>query len=134
MEWTIAYLAQEQIVEVVTTGTISHDDMRKMIAAAVDAGIAHGSPLALVDHRQSDMALSVVDIYRLASFQIDTRVAYRSRVAIIVRDSLARSDEAQFFDDRSFNSGMARKLFADRDAAIRWLLEPTVTTGRSPLQ
>jgi hypothetical protein len=126
-KWTIGYLPRERVVEIVVSGLIDRDDWEEIIVVAADAGIRHNSRLGLVDHRRSEVALTVLDIDRLAAFQVGTGVAHGNRVAILVPESQMRTNEAQFFDDRSFNAGMARALFSDRAAAVDWLVEPTAT-------
>lgn len=74
----------------------------------------------LVDTREAESLLSIIDLYELGETLASAPLLYRSRICVLAppRDI----DKAGFFETVAVNRGVQIKVFTDFEQAITWLV------------
>jgi hypothetical protein len=120
MDWTLRFLPEHRVLEVVTSGELTIPDLVSMIAAASAEAVRRTTSRVLVDHRNVVMHLATMDIYDIPGHERAAGAAPDLRVAFVVPSS-GGGDDFAFYENRSHNVGNIRRVFAERDPALAWL-------------
>jgi len=121
MKWEIKHKVQDGILEVKTSGPITWDDNRLMAKEALAAAKQHETKKVLVDHRQIESRLSVLQIDDMPKLLKETGVGPEYKVAILFNPVAPQSGDFKFFENVSIISSLQFKIFTDHAEAIKWL-------------
>lgn len=119
MDWTLRFLPEHRVLEVVTSGELTIPDLVSMIAAASAEAVRRTTSRVLVDHRNVVMHLATMDIYDIPGHERAAGATPDLRVAFIVPSG--DGGDFAFYENRSHNVGNIRRVFAERDPALAWL-------------
>jgi hypothetical protein len=121
MATKIKIISAREFLEVTPDGIIDITTSRQLL---VDIAKAEQGPIdheLLVDFRDTQSHLSVLDIYQLASELYRYGNAFRRKIALLVTSGV-NFEQAQFFETCSKNIGFSINAFTDYEEAIRWIL------------
>ena len=121
MDWQISFLEEEQIVVLETAGRLDPTQSLAMAREGLAAGQQRGWRRGLIDHsRITFMEESTLAMYQRPGELHRLGMLPYFRVAEVVPAALAGAFE--FLETVSANRGFQIRVFADRAAALRWLL------------
>ncbi len=121
MATKIKIVTARDFLEVTTDGIINITTSRQLL---VDIAKAEHYPVdyeLLVDFRDTQNQLSIVDVYQLATELYQHGDTFRRKVALLVLPGI-NFDLASFFETCSHNRGFSVNAFMDYEKAIRWIL------------
>lgn len=121
MATKIKVITARDFLEVTTDGIINLATSRQLF---IDIAKADSLPVdyeLLVDFRDTQSKLSVMDVYQLAGELIQHGSTFRRKVALLVLPGI-NFDHASFFETCSRNQGFFVNAFTDYEKAMRWIL------------
>ncbi len=121
MDWEIEYLKEDGIISVKTSGPVNWEKNRQMSKEALALGRKSGVHKFLVDHRDMEHGLSILQVDDLPQMFVEIGVSYEDKVAIIFNPGLPRSNLFPFFEDVAFLKSLRFRVFNDPDEAFGWL-------------
>jgi len=108
-------------VEVTAEGIVNITTSRKLLADIAKAEIEPVDYELLIDFRNTQINLSIVDMYQLASELYQHGDTFRRKVALLVLPGV-NFDRASFFETAAHNRGYSVDAFTDYEKAIHWIL------------
>jgi hypothetical protein len=127
MKWEIDYRKEDGIVVVKTSGLITWDDTKLMTQEAFAAAKQQGTKNVIVDHRQLQANLTVLQIDNLPKLFKETGIGPEYKVAILFDPASPRSSNFEFFQNVSIISSLQFRVFSEPAGAIEWLKAETET-------
>lgn len=121
MATKIKIIAARDFLEVTTDGIINIDTSRQLL---IDIAKADQSPAdyeLLVDFRDTQNNLSIMDVYQLAAELYRHGDAFRRKIALLVVPGI-NFEHARFFESCSRNRGYLVNAFTDYEKAMHWIL------------
>jgi len=121
MATKIKVITATDFMEVTPEGVINLTTSRQLL---VDIAKAENQPAdyeLLVDFRDTQSQLSILDVYQLAAELVQHGDTFRRKAALLVLPGV-NFDRASFFKTCSHNRGFAAHAFTDYEKAMRWLL------------
>lgn len=123
MSWEVFVQSGCPIVETRYAGELSMADLMQAVDATVAAGMQHGIKRFFSDCLALKGGHSLTDLYFLAQKVAESGVGGDMREAVLLPVQPAAKDEALFWESTARNRGFVVRVFGDRDAAQKWLLE-----------
>jgi hypothetical protein len=121
MEWTIDYLEKDGIVYIRTYGPADWDVNKKMSEEALALGRGKGTHRFLVDHRNLEHGLSILQVDKLPGMLKQIGVTAEDIMAVVYNPSSQMSESFSFFKNASFLESLQVKIFTNSDEAVAWL-------------
>jgi len=121
MATKIKIITSGDFMEVTPNGTININTSRQLLVDIAKADTPPADYELLVDFRNTQSDLSIVDVYELAAELIRHGDTFHRKVALIVLPGV-NFDRAVFFETCSHNRGFSINVYPDYEQAIRWLL------------
>ena len=127
MATKIKIITARDFLEVTPDGVIDITTSRQLL---VDIAQAEHHPVdyeLLVDFRDTQCDLSIIDVYQLAAELGQHGDTFRRKVALLVQPGV-NFEHARFFETCSHNRGFSVDAFTEYEKAVRWILsadEPT---------
>ncbi|HAD82861.1 MAG: hypothetical protein A2509_05895 [Candidatus Edwardsbacteria bacterium RIFOXYD12_FULL_50_11] len=121
MATKIKVIAARDFLEVTPDGIINIDTSRQLLIAIAKAEQSPADYELLVDFRDTQNNLSVMDVYQLAAELYQHGDAFHRKVALLVMPGV-NFDQASFFETCAHNRGYAVNAFTDYETALRWIL------------
>ena len=121
MATKIKIITAGDFLEVTPDGMINITTSRQLL---VDIAKAEHLPVdyeLLVDFRDTQSNLSVLEVYQLAAELCQFGDTFRRKVALLVAQGI-NFELAHFFETCSYNRGFSINAFTDYENAMRWLL------------
>ncbi len=121
MATKIKIITARDFLEVTTDGIIHITTSRQLL---VDIAKTEHHPVdyeLLVDFRDTQSDLSLVDVCQLAAELCQHGDTFRRKVALLVLPGI-NFDRAVFFETCSHNHGFSVNAFTDYEKAVRWIL------------
>lgn len=122
-ELKVEYLAPQRVVKITARGPLTLEANNQLVAAAVAAGKQYETNLFLVDDRNTEVAMNIVNLYDLPEHNSQLGVMRDFRVALIFTPTQRNSDVFKFYEDRIVITDFQQRVFTDEAAALAWLLE-----------
>ncbi len=122
MATTIKIITARDFLEVTTDGIVTMATSRQLISDIANAEHNLADYELLVDFRDTQSQLSVMNVYELAAELCKHGTAFRRKVALVVTPGF-NSDQANFFETCSHNRGFSVNAYTDYESALRWILE-----------
>jgi hypothetical protein len=121
MATKIKVITGKDFLEVTTDGIINITTSRKLIVDVAATETPSVDYELLVDFRDTQSALSLTDVYQLASELVRHGNTFRNKVALLVLPGV-NFDQASFFETCAHNRGFSVNAFTDYETAMRWML------------
>ena len=121
MATKIKIIIANDFLEVTPEGVINLTTSRQLLADIAKADLEPVDYELLVDFRDTQGRLSILDIYQLAAELSRHGNAFRRKVALLVLPGVD-FDRARFFETCSHNRGFLVDAFTDYEKAMRWIL------------
>lgn len=121
MEWTIDYLEKDDIIQITTSGSGSWEQSMETCKEALALGRRMGSHRYLVDHRQLEHGMTILQVDTLPETFKEIGVTAEDNIAIVYDPVSELSDMFSFFRDSSFLASLRVRLFTEIDEASAWL-------------
>jgi hypothetical protein len=121
MPYDIKYNSALLAVELVFTGTLSGEDLRKCTDEGINLEKEHGVYAMLIDALDLEQPPSVTDVYDLPQQYDEGGFSKSNRLAFVRPRSPAANEVAQFYEDVCVNRGWRVQPFGTRDEAVAWL-------------
>jgi len=122
MATKIKIITARDFIEITTDGIINIATSRQLLADIASAEHDQTDYELLVDFRDTQSHLSIIDVYQLASELYQYGDAFLRKVALVVTPGL-NFDRASFFETCSHNRGFTVNAYTDYEQAIRWILK-----------
>jgi hypothetical protein len=123
MPWKISFDEQTRIVETTYTGLIGDAELREVALATLVVGREHSTGLYLGDCLDLEHAGSLFNVYDLVRFFESLPVERTIKEAILLPAAPNASNDLKFYETAALNRGYNVRVFNERAAAVRWLLE-----------
>ena len=133
MQWEIDYKKEDGIVVVKTSGLITWDDTKLMTQEAFAAAKHHGTKKVLVDHRQLQTNLTILQIDDLPKLFKEIVIGPEYKVAILFDPASPKRSNFTFFQDVLTISFLNFRVFSEPARAIEWLKEENTIKDTSKL-
>jgi hypothetical protein len=128
MSWRAFVHPSLPLIETCYADAMTPDDLQAAVAETIRLAMETGHRLFLGDCTALRQAPSASDIYAMFEAIARTGLAHEAREAMLLPEVVAPgSDVAEnlrFFEDLSVNRGFRVQVFADRQAALDWLVPP----------
>jgi hypothetical protein len=121
MSWTVEYVPERDLVELVVTGEILDEDGRAQITETIRLLNEHQSSLVLVDCSNAVAKASLPGLYRLPDYATELGAPWNVRAAVVMPQTRFRVETFHFFELVFRNAGYDVQLFEDRESAEAWL-------------
>lgn len=121
MATKIKIITTQDFVEITPDGIINLTTSRQLLVDIAKAEIQPADYELLIDFRDTQTSLSIVDMYQLAAELYQHGDTFRRKVALLVLPGV-NFDRARFFETTSHNRGFSVNAFMDYENAIRWIL------------
>ena len=121
MAWEHMYSAESHILIVTVTGLVDRHLWEAQLRASISEAVSHSCFRFLVDYRQADMQLGLIDLYERPSYYEEAGMPRSARIAILFAPG---TKDTEFVETVTSNRGYAVKTFADRHEAVAWLTRP----------
>ena len=127
----IKVITGTDFIEVTPEGVINLTTSKQLLTAIAKAETPPVDYELLIDFRDTQGDLSVLDVYQLAAELILYGGTFRRKVALLVLPGI-NFDRASFFETCSHNRGFSVNAFMDYEKAMRWLLSPDLPENNVP--
>lgn len=121
MPESVTILEELGVVEVVSVGDISREQMGRSLAQVVEHRLFRELRRVLVDVREASSLPSPMPLFDFANAVASQRVLQDVRFAI-VRQPTSHED-LDFLETAAHNRGVQMRVFETREHALDWLLE-----------
>jgi len=121
MAFSIAYVEEVGVVEMVFRGTVTPADVDAAMTEAGTVGAENLSNRFLVDSREMPAGGSAFDVLALAELLAALPPGVIEREAVLLSDDAAAADQMEFFETACRNRGLDVRVFHDCDEALGWL-------------
>jgi SpoIIAA-like len=121
MAWVHTYVKESHILLVTVTGLVDRRAWETQLRASISEAVSHSCFRFLVDYRQADLQLGLIDLYERPSYYEEAGMPHSARIAILFAPG---TKDTEFVETVTSNRGYAVKTFADRDEAVDWLTRP----------
>lgn len=121
MKWEIEHNKKDGIVAVKTSGLITWDEIKLMTQEAFAAAKHHSTKKVIVDHRQLQANLTILQIDDLPKLFRETGIGPEYKVAILFDPASPRNGNFTFFQNVSIISSLQFRVFPEPAEAIEWL-------------
>jgi hypothetical protein len=121
MKWKIECAEDHKIIMAKTSGLMSWDDKKKLCEEMLAAGRKKNIRLFLVDHKETSLGLSVLEIDSLPDMFRKTGFDIKDRVAILINSNSSNNALFNFLQDVFTLSELQVQIFTDIEDATDWL-------------
>ena len=131
MATTIKIIKTGDFLEVTPEGTIDLIKSRKLLAEIASAEHPLVDYDLLIDFRDANLSMSIVDIYTIVAELSQQGATFRRKVALLL---LPGHDfkKASFLETCAYNRGFAVETFIDFESAMSWFFVPEVASNSDP--
>lgn len=117
----VEYLPAVGAIRLTTHGVLSTDTIKKLVAVALAHAESHGVSQFLVDHRDVDLVISIVEIYDLPKLFESQGLPRYFRVASLFKPDPQTEQYFNFHESRSASAGFLQCVFTGEEEALDWL-------------
>ena len=119
-EWTIEYLADENILYLKSRGTMDNSSANGMVKALADTAVEYECLTHLVDHRETIFALGFLDYFNRPAINQKLGVSRSFKTAMVFAQL---TENTRFMETVFRNRGYNLRHFTDIDEAKVWLMQ-----------
>jgi hypothetical protein len=121
MPVSIGYQPDKRAVVIVSTGTVTLDELGCQSPLAVYLLKQHSATRMLVDYRDAQVQVSTLDVYALPERYEALGLSRSVRIAVVLPRGLDDTELFEFYTDVTHNRGYMTRLFESVEDAQRWL-------------
>lgn len=123
MNFFVNHLANENVVEIVTSGHIDHEKRKEIIRTAWAASSINNCSKVLINKKDSERIFDqqMVGALKIIRLMKDLTLFHETRIAVLNK-SIVQYDE--FFEEMALLKGLSLKNFINREVALQWLCRP----------
>lgn len=121
MTTKIKIISAKDFLEVTADGIINITTSKQILLDIARAEHPPADYELLIDFRDTQSDLSILDVYQLAEDLIRHGNTFRRKVALLVLPGV-NFDRASFFETCSHNRGFLVNAFTEYEKAMRWIL------------
>jgi hypothetical protein len=121
MAWEHEYSPESHILFVTVTGFVDRALWERQLKVSIQEAKAHSCFRFLVDYRQAEMKLGLIDLYERPAYYGEAGMPRTARIAIMFAPT---EKDTEFVETVTANRGYSVKTFEDGDQAIAWLRRP----------
>jgi hypothetical protein len=118
MEWIIEYIAVENTLYIKTKGVLTPESANAMVKEIVQAADFHQCNKQIVDHRETSVALNLLEYYERPAINQQIGISYSWKIAMVFKEL---NEETYFMETVFRNRGFDFRQFADIEEAKTWL-------------
>ena len=122
MPYDLKYNSTSRIIELVHTGILSGEDLRKSTEEGILLQKEHGVHAVLIDTSDLESAPAVTEVYDLPRQYDEGGFSKLTRLALVWPKLPAAKKVAEFYDNVCNNRGWTVRPFDTRDEAVAWLM------------
>ena len=122
MPWSVRIDAKHKVVETTYAGFLDDADIRLAAQETLRVTTDAGCTRLLADCTTLEGGQSVFDLYELAKMFDATEAMRGMREAVLLPATPAGRERVSFWETTGQNHGLNVRVFADRKAAMDWLL------------
>lgn len=130
MPWHIQYHDDPGVVETFYTGAVTAQDLNGAYLATAKALTEHRCLHMLANCSELTVPPSFFDLADLVGTIIGDTVPFTFREAVVLPEKERSRLSVRFFETISRNRGLNVRIFATRDDALAWLLNPSAGAPR----
>ena len=120
MRWIVTHDRERNLISVESSGTLTVETVKGMIAEILKAADAYQCNRFLIDHRHADIQMSVSEIYNRPAEMNKLNLPSGWRLAILY--SQKDAEVFHFYKNVTLNRGLPINVFTDADEATAWLI------------
>ena len=121
MAWEHVYSPDSRILTVTVTGLVNRPLWEEQLRASIQEAVRHSCFRFLVDYRQAELRLNLIDLYERPAFYETAGMPRSARIAILFAPA---TKDTEFIEHVTANRGYAVKIFSEEDEAFAWLTRP----------
>lgn len=121
MPYELKYNSTLRIIEIVHTGVLSAQDIRKSTAEAIALQWEYGAYAVLVDSIDLESVEHLTDVYDLPRHYEKAGVSHLTHIAVVLPRLRETRVISRFYDNVCNNRGWRVQPFETRDKAVAWL-------------
>ena len=121
MPVSIEYQPDRRAVVIVSTGTVTLDELGCQSPVAVELLKQHSASRMLVDYLDAQVNVSTLDVYALPDRYEALGLSRNVRIAVVIPRGLDDAKLFEFYTDVTHNRGFNTRLFKSTEEAQRWL-------------
>lgn len=125
MPWQIIHHADTRIIETRYAGMMSEAELSEAMEATLAEAREHGEVRFLGDCTDLLGGHSVGSLYELAKTLEIRGTPHTAREAVVLPRLESTVQEVEFWETTARNRGYDVRVFKSREAALRWLLDPS---------
>lgn len=122
MPYAFNYNSTSRIIELVHSGNLSGEDLRKSTDEGILLQKEHGAYAVLIDATDLESVATVTGVYDLPRQYDEGGFKKETRIALVWPRLPAAKEAAQFYDNVCSNRGWTVQPFDTRDEAVAWLM------------
>ena len=119
-EWTIEYLADENILYLKSRGIMDNSSANDMVKALADTAVEYECLTHLVDHQETTFALGFLDYFNRPAINRRLGVSRSFKTAMVFAQL---TENTRFMETVFRNRGYNLRQFTDIDEAKVWLMQ-----------
>jgi hypothetical protein len=120
LEWTIEYLEEIDIVYVKTRGVLTMQNSNQMVRELVAAMENYHCLRHIVDHRETEFALTIADYYQRPGTNEQIGLSHRSKIGMVFKEL---NENTKFMETVFNNRGYNFRQFCSLEEAKAWMME-----------
>jgi hypothetical protein len=120
MPINIKVIHTKDFIKTTVTGVLNFEISKQALLDIASQIEQPGEYEILLDTREAETALSVVDIFQLGEALAVHSSIRRSKIAFLT--SIRDTKEAEFLETTTANRGLRVRMFTDFEEAITWLV------------
>jgi hypothetical protein len=120
MPVNIKVILTKDFIRTTVAGVLNFEVSRQALIEMASQMDEPGKYEILVDTREAETVLSVVDIFELGQALADHPSLRRSKLAFLT--SISGAKQVEFLETTTANHGIRAKVFTDFEQAITWLV------------
>lgn len=118
IEWTIDYLASEDILYIKTSGILTSESANALVKDAVQAMDFYKCHKQIVDHRNTIFSFNLLEYYERPTINQQIGISHTWKIAMVFKEL---TEQTHFMETVFRNRGFDFHEFADVQAAKTWL-------------
>ena len=119
MEWKIEYILDEHLIYIKTKGVLMAESANLMVKEIVEAAAYHQCDRQIVDHRETSIALSLLEYYERPVVNSKIGISPKWKIAMVFKEL---NKDTLFMETVFRNRGYNFHQFDDIDRAREWVL------------
>jgi len=119
MNWQIEYIEKDDLLYIKTNGVLTNNAANAMVEDIVKASARYKCDNQIVDHRDTQFALKVIDYYERPNVNAGIGISLKWKIAMVFSKL---TEDTQFMETVFRNRGYNFRQFDDVEEARKWVV------------